>query len=101
MEKLHRDVFVRPCKEFELDRDKLFKLRIPLYNLPESVDYCGSTFCKNHFDDIGMKARIYDPVLFHKHLQEEVIGLFATQVEVITRAESKQYSDKCRKQQIK
>lgn len=53
-EKLRRDIFINPPKEFNLKPDELLQLLNPLYVLPESGDYWGRTFRGHQENDLGM-----------------------------------------------
>lgn len=77
-EKLMRDVFIKPSREFELAPNQLLKLLKPLYGLPDSCDYWHTTFAAHIENDLGMVA---DQSTFFKHVSGKLTGLAGTYVD--------------------
>jgi Reverse transcriptase (RNA-dependent DNA polymerase) len=80
-EKLLRDVYIKPTKEFSMGPGQLLKLLRPLYGLADSGDYWGRTLANHLRKDLGMKSTTGDPALFFKNIQEKLSGLCATYVD--------------------
>lgn len=51
-----------PCKEFELNDEKILILLKSLYGLSEGGDYLDHIFCKHLQTDLHMGTCISDPV---------------------------------------
>jgi Reverse transcriptase (RNA-dependent DNA polymerase) len=74
-DKLMRDVYLSPSKEFELGADEVLKLLKPLYGLCDSGDYWSKTLGDHLRNDLGMTATTGDPALFFKAVRGKVMGL--------------------------
>ena len=82
-DKLMRDVYLKPLKEFELAPDKMIKLLKALYCLADSGDYWGKTLSEHLRKDIGMKSTLGDEALLSKRVDKKLTGLCATYVDDI------------------
>lgn len=80
-ERLMRDIYVKPSKEFRLPKDTLLKLLKPLYGLSDSGDYWYSTFTRHLKDDLHMTPTFSDPALFFKVIHGQVTGLIGSYVD--------------------
>lgn len=80
-EKLSRDIYIKPSKEFRLDQDALLKLLKPLYGLCDSGDYWYSTFSSHLRNDLGMTPTISDAALFFKCIDAQLRGIIGTYVD--------------------
>lgn len=65
-EKLMRDVYVKPSREFKLLPNQLLKLLRPLYGQSDSGDYWHETFSKHLRHDLMMTQTTWDLSLFFK-----------------------------------
>ena len=101
IEKLQRDIYIKPPKEFMLDPDQLLLLLKPLYGLAESGDYWGRTFRFHLLKELNMKSCISDAALFYKKLGTELMGLCSTYVDDTLHAGTDEYSDLCKKTETK
>ncbi len=80
-EKLMREVYARPTKEFCLPSDQLLRLLKPLYGLPDSGDYWHSTFAKHLRDDLLMSCTAGDLSLFFKVVHGKLAGITGAYVD--------------------
>ena len=80
-EKLMRDVYVRPTKEFNLGADQLLKLLKPLYGLSDSGDYWHVTFANHLQHDLGMISTAGDLSLFFKMVNGKLPGVTGAYVD--------------------
>lgn len=64
-EKLQREIYSKPCKEFELNDDKILKLLKNLYRLSKSGDYWEQTFCKHLWTAMYTETCISNAALFY------------------------------------
>lgn len=83
---------VKSCSQFHFARDKLLKLRKPLYGLEESGDYCHRTLKTHLRRDIGMKACITNPALYYKGNNGTLSGYCGTYVDDRFHAEREDYA---------
>lgn len=96
-EKLLRDVYVKPSKEFELGPNQLLKLLKPLYGLADSGDYWGKTLRSHLQEDLGMSKSTIDDALYVRFFREQLDGLCATYVDDMLQAGTPKYSDNAKK----
>ena len=61
----------------------MLKLLKPLYGLAYSGEYWGNPLSEHVRKDIGMKSTLGDEALFHKRVDNKLIGLCATYVDEI------------------
>lgn len=80
-EKLMREVYVRPTKEFNLSEDNLLRLLKPLYGLSDSGDYWHSTFSNHLQHDLNMTQTTGDLSLFFKAIEGKLRGLTGAYVD--------------------
>ncbi|MEM1283154.1 MAG: reverse transcriptase domain-containing protein [Chlamydiota bacterium] len=80
-EKLLREVYLKPSKEFELSSNELLQLLRPLYGLADSGDYWGATFSSHIKNDLGMTATVADMSMFFKLAHNKLCGLMGTFVD--------------------
>lgn len=64
---LLREVYVIPPKEAGAHVDELWRLRRPLYGLPEAGAMWYSTFARYHRNSLGMCHTATDPAVFMRH----------------------------------
>lgn len=65
-----RDVYIKPSKEFHLERGQLLQLLKHLYDLSDSGDYWHVTFSKHLRDDLMMTPTTGDLSLFSRSCME-------------------------------
>ena len=80
-EKLMREVYVKPTKEFKLNSDQLLKLLKPLYGLSDSGDYWHVTFANHLKNDLGMSPAAGDLSLFFKMVNGQLAGMTGAYVD--------------------
>lgn len=80
-QKLLRDIYIKPAKEFHLSKDTLLKLLKPLYGLCDSGDYWYSTITNFITDDMHMQPKLSDAALFFKLTNGSISGLLGTYVD--------------------
>jgi Reverse transcriptase (RNA-dependent DNA polymerase) len=72
-EKLLRDVYIKPMREFSMGPGQLLKLLWPLYGLADSGDYWGRTLSNHLRKDLGMESTTGDPALFFKNIHSRKV----------------------------
>lgn len=80
-DKLLREVYVKPTKEFRLAPNQLLKLLKPLYGLTDAGDYWDLTMVRHLKEDIGMSQTNLDISLFFKLIRGQLSGLSGTYVD--------------------
>lgn len=80
-DRLMRDVFIKPSREFELNPDQLLQLLKPLYGLPDSGDYWHTTFAQHIEKDLGMTRMVGDLSTFFKYIRGRLAGIAGTYVD--------------------
>eukprot|EP00173_Palmaria_palmata_P000915 Plantae.Rhodophyta-Palmaria_palmata.ctg14716.p1 GENE.Plantae.Rhodophyta-Palmaria_palmata.ctg14716~~Plantae.Rhodophyta-Palmaria_palmata.ctg14716.p1 ORF type:complete len:201 (-),score=15.59 Plantae.Rhodophyta-Palmaria_palmata.ctg14716:638-1240(-) len=79
---LLRTVFIIPLKEASIHPDELWKLRRPLYGLPEAGAMWYSTFARYHRNSLMMHHTATGPAVFVRHASEgRLEGLSVLQVD--------------------
>lgn len=68
-DRLMRDVYIQPTKEFRLPSNHSLKLLKPVYGLSDSRDYWHSTFSNHLVQDLGMISTTGDLSLFFKVIE--------------------------------
>lgn len=92
-EHLQREVFVNPCKEFGFEKEKILKLKIPLYALAESEDYWGWTLRKHLKGDLNVVQCTLDLAVYYKHKSVKLLNLCVTYVDYTLHAENTIYEE--------
>lgn len=82
-EKLMREVYVRPTKEFRLSSNQLLRLLKPLYGLSDSGDYWHSTFSNHLTRDLNMTLTTGDLSLFFRVVEGKLRGMTGAYVDDI------------------
>ena len=100
-DRLMRNVYLKPSKEFGLAPDKLLKLQKPLYGLAGSGDYWGKTLSEHLLKCIGMKTTLGGGDLFYTTMENFLSGLRATFVAEILQAGNDGFSDLVKKTEEK
>lgn len=100
-DKLFREVFVRPTREFELSRDQLLKLLKPLYGLTDAGDYWDITMSNHLRHDIGMTRTALDISLFFRHIRGALSGISGTYVNDGIHSGDENFLKQCDKTQQK
>ena len=80
-EKLMRDIYVKPTKDFHLSKDSLLKLLKPLYGLSDSGDYWHATFTRHLRDELHMTPTVSDSALFFKTVHGKLCGILGSYVD--------------------
>lgn len=80
-ERLMRDVYVKPTREFNLPAGHLLKLLKPLYGLSDSGDYWHATFSNHLIHDLDMTSTTGDLSLFFKVVEGKLRGMTGAYVE--------------------
>lgn len=80
-ERLMREVYVKPAKEFRLSSEHLLKLLRPLYGLADSGDYWHVTMARHLTDDLTMTPTALDVSLFFKTVRNQLSGLTGVYVD--------------------
>lgn len=80
-EKLMRDIYVVPKKEFHLSKAVLLKLLKPLYGLTDSGDYWHATLTNHLRKNLEMVPTFSDPALFFHSIKGEVQGIIGSYVD--------------------
>ena len=80
-DKLMREVYVKPSREFRLSHDKLLRLLKPLYGLSDSGDYWHVTFTRHLTEELGMTHTTGDLSLFFKVIHDELSGITGAYVD--------------------
>lgn len=79
-DQLRREKYLNPLEEFGLDVDKLLKLRKPLYDFPDTEDYCHDTINHHLREELLMKPFSGDLSTYNKFTNhrkfEGVIGVY-------------------------
>lgn len=101
MDRLMRDVYIRPTKEFRLSGDQLLKLLKPLYGLSDSGDYWDVTMTNHLKEDLGMVQTALDISLFFKKIGERLVGISGTYVDDGIHAGTEEFLAECDKTQSK
>ena len=78
---LKREVYICPPPELRLAKDRVQKLINPLYGLSESGDYWGSTSCRHHILDLGMRQTSGGLSLYCRRKGGKLIGLSGVRVD--------------------
>ena len=81
MDKLTRDVYIKPPKELKLEGDEVLKLLKPLYGLSDSGDYWKKTFHLHMRDDLHMHTLTGDPCFFYYKSEGKLSGVAGTFVD--------------------
>lgn len=80
-DKLMRDVYVKPTKEFHLASNQLLKILKPLYGISDSGDYWHSTFSNHLIHDLRMTTCTGDLYLFFKVVDGKLRGMTGAYVD--------------------
>lgn len=64
---LLRSVYVLPPKDANARPDELWRLKRPLYGLPEAGAMWYATFARYHRNELGMRHTATDPAVFVRH----------------------------------
>lgn len=96
-EKLMREVYVRPNKEFGLRKDQLLHLLKPLYGLSDAGDYWHATFSRHLRDDLCMMPTAGDLSLFIKKIHGQLHGIIGTHVDDTLAAGNNSFEEHSRK----
>ena len=91
-ERLMREIYVRPTKEFKLSHDQLLRLLKPLYGLADSGDYWHITFSSHLRRDLQMIPTLNDLSLFFKTVKGELAGMIGAYVDDTIGAGTAQFS---------
>lgn len=91
---LLRDAFVVPPKELNLPKNVLWRLKKPLYGLPESGLLWYETYRRHHEMRLQMATAITDPCLLSSHDHEGLQGLVCLQVDDSAIAGTKKFLDR-------
>lgn len=78
---LIRDAYIVPPKSLGLPENTLWKLKKPLYGLPESGLLWYETYRSYHEVDLKMDAAVVDPCLYYRHHDSKLMGMIVTQVD--------------------
>ena len=78
---LIRDAYIVPPKSLGLPSNVLWKLKKPLYGLPESGLLWYETYRIYHEVDLRMQAAAGDPCLYYAHEEHKLSGIIVTQVD--------------------
>jgi hypothetical protein len=90
-EKVLRDVYIKPMKEFSMGPGQLLKLLRPPYGLADSGDYWWRTLSNHLRKNLGMESTTGVPALFFKSIEETLSGLCATYVDDTLQAGDKRF----------
>lgn len=80
-DKLMREVYIRPTKEFQLSSDQLLRLLKPLYGLADSGDHWNVTMAKHLKADLTMTPTALDISMFFKSVQGRLSGVTGVYVD--------------------
>lgn len=94
VDKLMRDVYVKPTKEFELAPNQILKLLKPLYGLAESGEYWGKTISEHLRKELGMETLVGDEAVFMKLMRDTLEGMCVTYVDDLIQAGSRNFHEK-------
>lgn len=78
---LLRDAFIIPPKELNLPANVLWRLKKPLYGLPESVLLWYETYRQHHEHRLKMQPAVSDPCLCYTRSQTALEGIVCVQVD--------------------
>lgn len=78
---LIHEAYIVPPKTLKLDPTILWRLRKPLYGLPESGLLWYETYRSYHEVDLKMTAAVVDPCLYHRVSEDKLEGMIVTQVD--------------------
>lgn len=93
--------FVKFCKEFRLDDEKMINLLKLLYELCKSGEYWKSIFLKHIQMVMHTETRISNPAFFHKVSNQKLVVLRATCVEDPLHARNVNYADFSKRTELK
>lgn len=100
-DKLMRDIYVKPAKEFRLSEGQLLKLLKPLYGLTDAGDYWDVTMTRHLKEDLEMTQACLDISLFFKRVQGKLTGLSGMYVDDGIHAGNAKFLEECDKTQTK
>eukprot|EP00171_Calliarthron_tuberculosum_P003208 IDg3208t1 len=92
-EKLSREVYIRPSRDFGLPQGRFLRLLLPLYGLSDAGDYWDATKVNHYKSDLGMSATVGDASLFFKRHKSKLIGLARTYVDDSLLCGNKKFED--------
>lgn len=76
-ENFQEQIFVEPCKEHGLDKEKILKLKNPLYGLVKSGNYWGRTLSQNLTENENVMQCTLNLAVYYKPECGNQIGLCA------------------------
>lgn len=79
--KLHRNIYLEPLSEMDIDSKYLLKASKPLYGIPESGLFWFETYHNHHLSNLGMQAAKADPCFFFKKTKGFIPNFVVLQVD--------------------